>query len=131
MILWCQRCQRCEILYCTMNKGSRVYVCQRCQILYWTEDQRLCRRCWRWCLQLLCNTVYRVMLLMSEVSKVNSILYTGPLSPPWGKTICKAFHLVGLAVHHQSVKGGSFVNFLGLVQVQGWLKARCTANPNS
>ena len=38
--------------------------------------------------------------------------------------------LVGLAVHHQSVRGGSFVNFLGLVKLQGWLPARCTANPH-
>ena len=38
--------------------------------------------------------------------------------------------LVGLAVHHQSVGGGSFVNFLGLVKLQGWLQARCTANPH-
>ena len=37
-----------------------------------------------------------------------------------GKAIyLKAFHLVGLAVHHQSVRGGSFVNFLGLVKLQG------------
>ena len=43
-------------------------------------------------------------------------------------SIWKAFHLVGLAVH-QSVWGGSFVNFLGLVKLQGWLQARCTANP--
>ena len=32
--------------------------------------------------------------------------------------IYKAFHLGGLAVH-QSVRGGSFVNFLGLVKLQG------------
>ena len=35
----------------------------------------------------------------------------------------------GLVVHHQSVWGGSFVNFLGLVKLEGWLQARCTANP--
>ena len=48
----------------------------------------------------LCNTVYRVMVLMSlmfEVSKVYSTLYTGPLTPPRGKAT--AFRLVGLAVH--------------------------------
>ena len=35
-----------------------------------------------------------------------------------GKAICiwKAFHLGGLAVH-KSVRGGSFVNFLGLVKL--------------
>ena len=26
---------------------------------------------------------------------------------------------VGLAVHHHAVRGGSFVNFLGLVKLQG------------
>ena len=41
---------------------------------------------------------------------------------------CVASHLGGLAVH-QSVRGGSFVNFLGLVKLQGWLQATRTANP--
>ena len=35
-------------------------------------------------------------------------------------SIWKTFHLGGLAVH-QSVWGGRFVNFLGLVKLQGWL----------
>ena len=92
----------------------------------------------KWCLQLLHNTAYRVLLLnlllMLKGSKVlntmDCTLYTGPLAPPMGKAIyLKTFHLVGLAVHHQSVWGGSFVNFLGLVKLQGWLQARCTANP--
>ena len=43
-------------------------------------------------------------------------------------SIWKAFCLGGLAVH-QSVKGGSLVNFLGLVKLQGWLQARHTADP--
>ena len=48
-------------------------------------------------------------------------VYSG-LSPlPGGKAICysTAFCLGGLAVHHQSVQGGSFVNFLGLVKLEG------------
>ena len=45
-----------------------------------------------------------------------------------GYCIVWAFRLGGLAVH-QSVQGGSFVNFLGLVKLQGWLQARRTANP--
>ena len=45
-----------------------------------------------------------------------------------GRPIVWAFRLGGLAVH-QSVWGGSFVNFLGLVKLQGWLQARRTANP--
>ena len=43
-------------------------------------------------------------------------------------SIWKAFHVGGLAVH-QSVQGGSFVNFLRLAKLQGWLQARCTTNP--
>ena len=45
-----------------------------------------------------------------------------------GYCIVWAFRLWGLAVH-QSIQGGSFVNFLGLVKLQGWLQARHTANP--
>ena len=60
------------------------------------------------------------LLLMSKGSKVSNTLYTGPLVPPREKAIyLKAFCLVALAVHHQSVRGGSFVNFLGLVKLQG------------
>ena len=55
-------------------------------------------------------------------------VYSGLLPLPGGKAIW-AFCLWGLVVHHQSVWGGSFVNFLGLVKLQGWLQARCTANP--
>ena len=72
------------------------------------------------------------MLLMLKVSKVSNSLLNKrskrlcqmcqrctvlciqrPLTPPGGKA-CKAFYLVGLVVHHQSVQGGSFINFLGL-----------------
>ena len=56
-----------------------------------------------------------------------SVYYRAP-NPPRVKAIWKAFHLVGLVVHHQSVWGGSLVNFLGLVKLQGWLQERCTAN---
>ena len=84
------------------------------------------RKSQKWCLWLLHNTAYRVLnlLLMSKESKVSNTmyctLYTGPLAPERGKAIyLKAFCLVGLAVHHQSVRGGSFVNFLGLVKLQG------------
>ena len=112
----CQRCQRCETLYCNTNKGSKGYVCQRCQ---------------KWCLWPLHNTAYRVLLLMSEVSKVIVLCIQWPLTPARreGYLFIWAFHLGGLVVHHQSVWGGSFVNFLGLVKLQGWLQARRTANP--
>ena len=50
-----KRCQRCETLYCTTNKGSKT----------------VCRRCRKWCLWLLHYSIYRVILLMSEVLKVD------------------------------------------------------------
>ena len=62
----CQRCQRCETLYCNTNKGSKGYVCQRCR---------------KWCLWLLYNTAYRVLLLMLEVSKVIVLCIQWPLTP--------------------------------------------------
>ena len=91
------------------------------------------RKSQKWCLWLLHNTAYRVLLLnlllMLKGFKVSNTLYIGPLTPPRGKAIyLKAFHLLGLAVHHQSVRGGSFVKFLGLIKLQGWLQARHTAN---
>ena len=92
------------------------------------------RKSQKWCLRLLRNTVYRVMLLILLMSKgskwgVKTLLCMQGLLPlPGGKAIW-AFHLGGLAVHHHSVWGGSFVNFLGLVKLQGWLQARPTANP--
>ena len=52
----CQRCRRCETLYSNTNKGSKGYICWRCR---------------KWCLCLLHNSIYRVILLMSEVSKVD------------------------------------------------------------
>ena len=42
-----------------------------------------------------------------------------------------AFHPVGLAVHHQSVWGGSFVNFLGLDNYKGDCRQDAQPIPNS
>ena len=50
----CQRCWRCETLYYIINKGSKAIKCVCC---FYT-------------------TLYRVMLFMSEVSKVYCTLYT-------------------------------------------------------
>ena len=106
-----------------MSKGSKealtVFNCYSCY------SSRKSRKC---CLRLLCNTAYKVhllnLLLILEGLKVSNTmyctLYTGPPAPPRGKAIyLKAFCLVGLAVHHQSVQGGIFVNFLRLVKIQG------------
>ena len=70
----CQRCRRCETLYSNTNKRSKGYVCQRCR---------------KWCLWLLHNTAYRVLLLMSDVSKVTVLysVYSGLLPLPGGKAI--------------------------------------------
>ena len=90
-------------------------------IVYWVWYV-FCRHCRyiHWCLWLLHNTLCRC----------ENICIKWPLAPAKreGYCIVWAFHLGGLAVH-QSVRGGSFVNFLGLVKLQGWLQARRTANP--
>ena len=54
-------------------------------------------RSWRWCLRLLRNTVCRVYSV-----------YSGP-SPRQEGRLVVAVRPVGLAVHHQAVRGGSFV----------------------
>ena len=66
----------------------------------------------------------------AEYYEVWKLCIKWPLAPARreGYCIVWAFCLGGLAAH-QSVWGGSFVNFLGLVKLQGWLQARCTANP--
>ena len=68
--------------------------------------------------------------LIQHLMQVWKLCIKWPLAPAKreGYCIVWAFCLGGLAVH-QSVQGGSFVNFLGLVKLQGWLQARCTANP--
>ena len=55
---------------------------------------------------------------MLEILKILCIQW--PLTLPGGKARCsRTVHPVGLAVHHHAVRGGSFVNFLGLVKLQG------------
>ena len=65
-----------------------------------------------------CN-VTQFVIHVKRVKSVKYFIYRAS-HPSKGKAIyLKAFHLVGLAFHHQSVRGGSFVNFLGLVKLQG------------
>ena len=45
-------------------------------------------------------------------------VYSGPSPPQEGRLIV-AIRPVGLAVQHHAVRGGSFINFLGLVTLQG------------
>ena len=116
----CKRCWRCETLYCTMNNWSNAMyvrgvesgVCGFHTTLH-TEYCYSCQRCQR-CI-VLC-----IQWPLAPARREGYLLQY---------SIWKSFRLGGLAVHHQSVGGGSFVNFLGLVKLQGWLQARCTANP--
>ena len=81
--------------------------------------------CWYWYLWLLLYTEYY------DVWKLYTTLYTEASHPYQEEklfVIWKAFYLGGLVVQ-QSVWGSSFVKFLGLNKLQGWLQARCTANP--
>ena len=83
----CQRCRRCETLYCNTNKGSKGYVCQRCQ---------------KWYLWLLHNIIYRVMLLMSEVLKVLfSAVYRVMLLM---SEVLKLFHILCTQLYEQKIK---------------------------
>ena len=80
------------------------------------------------CLSTLLTLVF--VALTQHLMQVWKLCTKWPLAPAKREDYCIvwAFRLGGLAVH-QSVWGGSFVNFLGLVKLQGWLQARCTANP--
>ena len=100
----CRRCRRCETLYSNTNKASKGYVCRRCR---------------KWCLWLLHNTAYRVLLLMSEVSKVIVLCIQWPLAPARREGYCVSLPSWGFSCSHWSVRGGSFVNFLGLVNYKG------------
>ena len=63
---------------------------------------------------------------VTHVERVESVLcIQGLLLLQGGRLfIWKAFRLVGLALHHQSVQGGSFVNFLSTTRVIAFLKLR-------
>ena len=75
------------------------------------------------------NTAYRVLLLMLEVSKV-VLCIQWPLAPARREDY---FSLPswGLAVHHWSVQGGSFVKFLRLVNYKGDCRQDAQPIPNS
>ena len=82
------------------------------------------------CLSTLSIHTLVFVALTQHLMQVWKLCIKWPLTPAKreGYCIVWAFRLGGLAVH-QSVWGGSFVNFLGLVKLQGWLQARRTANP--
>ena len=109
----CRGCQRCETLYCNTNKGSKGYVCQRCP---------------KWCLWLLHNTAYWVLLLMSEVSKVIVLCIQWPLAPAMREgylnLLSWGFSCSPLVSPRRQLCLVSWT-----CQLQGWLQARHTANP--
>ena len=111
-----------------MSKVSKIFYRFKCYV---------CWRRWRWCLQLLHNTAYRVLLLISLMSKTSKMPNTivlciqGPSPLQGGRLFIWAFCPVGLAVHHQSVRGGSFVNFLGLDNYKGDCRQDAQPIPNS
>ena len=59
--------------------------------------------------------VWKLHIVASRPCQEGRLLYCVSL-PSWGFSC-------------SPVRGGSFVNFLGLVKLQGWLQARSTANP--
>ena len=135
--LSCQRCRTnialnacmCKILY-KRSKKCNVKGVEDTLYRFWCIKCYVCQRCRRWCLQLLRNTVCRVQILCWRCQRYSVLCIQWPLTLPGGKAHCSCTVCpVGLAVHHQSVWGSSFVKFLGLVKLQWWLQARCTANP--
>ena len=106
----CRRCRRCEILYCKIKRLCMLEVSKVVFVAFTQHCIEYCYSCQR------CRRLYSV--------------YSG-LSPlPGGKAI-SAFHLGGLAVYHWSVQGGSFVNFLGLVNYKGDCRQDTQPIPNS
>ena len=99
----------CDILYkrskeCNVKDvGDTLYRFQ-CIICY------VCQRCPRWCLRSLRNTVCRVQISCRRRQRYSVLCIQWPLAPPGGKAHCSCtICLVGLAVHHHAVRGGSFV----------------------
>ena len=141
-------CDHCHLICCVYIKGhiSIQYKWSKCVCVEGVKrsfnslNSFNCYSCyssrksWKWCLWLLRNTAYRVLLLnlllCQKGQKCQILCIQGLSSLPGGKAIW-AFHLGGLAVHHQSVWGGSFVKFLGLVNYKGDYRQDTQPIPNS
>ena len=99
----------CEILY-KRSKESNVEGVEDTLYRFQCIKLYLCRRCRRWCLWLLRNTVCRVQISCRRCRRYSVLCIHWPLTPPGGKARCsRTVHPVGLAVHHHAVQGGSFV----------------------
>ena len=102
----CQRCRRCETLYSNTNKGSKGYVCRRCR---------------KWCLWLLHNTANRVLLLISEVSKVIVLCIQWPLAPARGEGYCVSLFSWGLDLSTTRVIAGKTHSQSPILKTKGAL----------
>ena len=88
------------------------------------------------------------VLIITHVTQVERVesgvcgSYTTPYADVWKlhkvasrpcleERLLWAFRLGGLAVHHRSVQGGSFVKFLGLVNYKGDCRQDAQPIPNS
>ena len=99
-----------------MSKVSKIFYRFQCFKCY------VCQRHQRWYLWLLHSTPYSYSSHVKGVKDVKyyCALYTVASRPcQGGRLFIWAFHLWALAVYHLSVQGGSFVNFLGLVNYKG------------
>ena len=108
------KCIKCYVMLC-MSKTSKMVFAAFMQH----------------CIQSNVNHVTGVKGVQGVKRLCNVLCIQRPLAPPRGKVIWKAFHLVGLVVHHQSVQGGSFINFLGLVNYKGDCRQEAQPIPNS
>ena len=144
------QCHHCHLISCVYIKGfvktkdqSNACMCENdVEGVKRSLNSFNCYPCcssWKsckWCLWLLHNTAYRVLLLILSLilkgSKVSNTmyctLYTGPLTPPGGKAIgyLKSLPSCGFS-------GSPPVSLRRQLswtcQLQGWLQARHTANP--
>ena len=79
---------------------------------------------------------YSILFLMSKGLKMSNTmyctLYIGPLAPAkWKAIYLKAFHIVGLAVHHQSnLREAALLTFLDLSNYKGDCRQDTQPNPN-
>ena len=114
--LSCRKCQdtlqlHTCVKYCTKrSKESNVKGVEDTLYRFQCIKCYVCRRRWRWCLRLLCNTVCRVQISCRRCQRYSVLCIQWPLAPPGGKARCShTVRPVGLAVHHHAVGGGSFV----------------------
>ena len=70
---------------------------------------------------MLCTSEMSEMVFVAFTQMHTDTQCTAYMPPPLqeGGLLLRSPHPVGLAVRHHAVRGGSFVNFLGLVKLQG------------